>query len=191
MVLIMIGVLLVLLMIGWSLEKFLVQKNWSNPFLNGFYIFNMIFSSPFNVLFATIMTGFIGVILALYEIDIASLLPMHTYKLPIHIDPPIVAVITFSIITIVLFIIIAVFSGLMLYIIWTDSKRIKESYQGLLEYSKKFTFRMPLLMATLGLCLPELGSGSITSFSYKIMLHGLYMVPLFMMLIGKIRLWKK
>ena len=67
-----IGVLLVLLTMGWYLEKFLIKKNWSNPFLNIFYIFNMIFSSPFNVVFGIFMTFFIGVILALYQIDITN-----------------------------------------------------------------------------------------------------------------------
>ncbi|WP_141050639.1 hypothetical protein [Aliarcobacter cryaerophilus] len=62
-----IGVLLVLLTMGWYLEKFLIKKNWSNPFLNIFYIFNMIFSSPFNILFGVIVTSFIGIILALYQ----------------------------------------------------------------------------------------------------------------------------
>jgi hypothetical protein len=64
-----IGVLLVLLTMGWYLEKFLIKKNWSNPFLNIFYIFNMIFSSPFNVVFGIFMTFFIGVILAHHQID--------------------------------------------------------------------------------------------------------------------------
>ncbi len=31
-----IGVLLVLLTMGWYLEKFLIKKNWSNQFLNIF-----------------------------------------------------------------------------------------------------------------------------------------------------------
>ena len=67
-----IGVFLVLLTMGWYLEKFLIKKNWSNQFLNIFYIFNMIFSSPFNILFGVIVTSFIGIILALYQFDIVN-----------------------------------------------------------------------------------------------------------------------
>ena len=174
-----IGVLLVLLTMGWYLEKFLIKKNWSNPFLNIFYIFNMIFSSPFNVVFGIFMTFFIGVILALYQIDITN--PSNTNK---HLGS-LVGVITLSTTTILLFIVFTIFSGITAYRIWADDKKI-EGYLNLLEFSKIFTFRIPLLIVTLGLFLPNLMMGKITSLCYEIMIHGLYVVPIFTLIIKKI-----
>ncbi len=52
MVILVIVFLLFLLLMGLALEWFVIKKHWSNLFLNIFYIFNMIFSSPFNVVFA-------------------------------------------------------------------------------------------------------------------------------------------
>lgn len=175
------GLLLVLLMVGWYLEKFLKEKEWSNPFLNIFYIFNMIFSSPFNVLFGIFTSSFIGIILALYQFDIVN--SSNNIK---NVYPPIAAVITFSTITIVLFIILTLLSGLSVYCIWASDKRRIKNYQSLLEFSKIFTFRMPLLIVTLGLCLPNLRLGEVTSLSYWIMIHGLYVVPIFMLVTKKI-----
>ena len=177
-----IGVLLVLLTMGWYLEKFLIKKNWSNPFLNIFYIFNMIFSSPFNILFGVIVTSFIGIILALYQFDIVNPSNTNITKL---INPPIAGVITFSIITTILFIVLTIFSAITVYRIWADDKEIKD-YKNLLEFSKRFIFRIPLLIVTLGFFLPNLMMGKITSLSYKIMIHGLYVVPIFMLIIKKI-----
>ena len=175
-----IGVLLVLLTMGWYLEKFLIKKNWSNPFLNIFYIFNMIFSSPFNVVFGIFMTFFIGVILALYQIDIGNSNSGNK-----HLDL-LVEVIILSITSIVLFVVFTIFSALVSYIIWIDRERLKINYQSLLEFSKIFTFRIPLLIVTLGLFLPNLMMGKITSLSYEIMIHGLYVVPIFTLIIKKI-----
>lgn len=174
-----IGVLLVLLTMGWYLEKFLIKKNWSNPFLNIFYIFNMIFSSPFNVVFGIFMTFFIGVILALYQIDITN--PSNTNK---HLGS-LVGVITLSTTTILLFIVFTIFSGITAYRIWADDKEIKD-YKNLLEFSKRFIFRIPLLIVTLGFFLPNLMMGKIASLSYEIMIHGLYVVPIFTLIIKKI-----
>ena len=174
-----IGVLLVLLTMGWYLEKFLIKKNWSNPFLNIFYIFNMIFSSPFNVVFGIFMTFFIGVILALYQIDITN--PSNTNK---HLGS-LVGVITLSTTTILLFIVLTIFSAITVYRIWADDKEIKD-YKNLLEFSKRFIFRIPLLIVTLGFFLPNLMMGKIASLSYEIMIHGLYVVPIFTLIIKKI-----
>ncbi|MDN5096411.1 hypothetical protein [Aliarcobacter butzleri] len=177
-----IGILVVLLTIGWYLEKFLIKKNWSNPFLNTFYIFNMIFSSPFNVLFGVIVTSFIGIILALYQFDIVNPSNTNITKL---INPPIAGIITLSIITIILFIVLTIFSGITVYRIWADDKGIK-GYKNLLEFSKRFIFRIPLLIVTLGFFLPNLMMGEITSLSYEIMVHGLYVIPIFMLITKKI-----
>ena len=97
----------------------------------------MIFSSPFNVVFGIFMTFFIGVILALYQIDITN--PSNTNK---HLGS-LVGVITLSTTTILLFIVFTIFSGITAYRIWADDKKI-EGYLNLLEFSKIFTFRIPL-----------------------------------------------
>ena len=174
-----IGILAVLLTIGWYLEKFLIKKNWSNPFLNTFYIFNMIFSSPFNVVFGIFKTFFIGAILALYQIDITN--PSNTNK---HLGS-LVGVITLSTTTILLFIVFTIFSGITAYRIWADDKKI-EGYLNLLEFSKNFTFRIPLLIVTLGFFLPNFMMGRITSLCYEIMIHGLYVIPIFMLITKRI-----
>lgn len=135
-----IGILLVLLAIGWYLEKFLIKKNWSNPFINIFYIFNMIFSSPFNVIFGIIMTFFIGAILALYQIDIGNSSSGNK-----HLDI-LIEVIMLSTTSIVLFVVFTIFSALVSYIIWIDRERLKINYQSLIEFSKIFAFRIPLLI---------------------------------------------
>ncbi|MCR8709873.1 hypothetical protein [Aliarcobacter butzleri] len=175
-----IGILLVLLAIGWYLEKFLIKKNWSNPFLNTFYIFNMIFSSPFNVIFGIIMTFFIGAILALYQIDIGNSSSGNK-----HLDL-LVEVIMLSTTSIVLFVVFTIFSALVSYILWIDRERLKINYQSLIEFSKIFAFRIPLLIVTLGLFLPNLMMGRITSLCYEIMIHGLYVIPIFMLITKKI-----
>ncbi|MEV9498878.1 hypothetical protein [Aliarcobacter butzleri] len=175
-----IGILAVLLTIGWYLEKFLIKKNWSNPFLNIFYIFNMIFSSPFNVIFGIIMTFFIGAILALYQIDIDNSNSGNK-----HLDL-LVEVIILSITSIVLFVVFTIFSALVSYIIWIDRERLKINYQSLIKFSKVFAFRIPLLIVTLGLFLPNLMMGKITFLCYEIMIHGLYVIPIFMLITKKI-----
>ncbi len=175
-----IGILLVLLAIGWYLEKFLIKKNWSNPFLNTFYIFNMIFSSPFNVVFGIFMTFFIGAILALYQIDIGNSSSGNK-----HLDI-LIEVIMLSTTSIVLFVVFTIFSALVSYIIWIDRERLKINYQSLIEFSKIFAFRIPLLIVTLGLFLPNLMMGRITSLCYEIMIHGLYVIPIFMLITKKI-----
>ena len=101
------------------------------------------------------------------------------------INPPIAGVITFSIITTILFIVLTIFSAITVYRIWADDKEIKD-YKNLLEFSKRFIFRIPLLIVTLGFFLPNLMMGKITSLSYEIMIHGLYVVPIFMLIIKKI-----
>ncbi|WP_419677920.1 hypothetical protein ACN2EN_11535 [Aliarcobacter lanthieri] len=126
------------------------------------------------------MTFFIGVILALYQIDIIN--PSNTNK---HLDS-LAEVITLSTTTILLFIVFTIFSGITAYRIWADDKNIK-GYQNLLEFSKKFTFRTPLLIVSLGLFLPNLMMGEISSLSYEIMIHGLYIVPIFMLIKKSIR----
>lgn len=177
------GLLIVLLMLGWYLEKFLKEKEWSNPFLNTFYIFNMMFSSPFSVIFGIFMSSFVGIILSLYQFNIVNSSNMNRH----HIDPQIAGVITLSTTTTILFIILTVFSALVIYAFWADAKRLKiVNYQNLLEFSKIFTFRIPLLIITLGLFLPNCMVGKITSLSYWIMIHGLYVVPIFMLVIKKI-----
>ncbi|MCG3663113.1 hypothetical protein L5F37_06840 [Aliarcobacter butzleri] len=180
-----IGILLVLLAIGWYLEKFLIKKNWSNPFLNTFYIFNMIFSSPFNVIFGIIIIFFIGAILALYQIDIGNSSSGNK-----HLDL-LVEVIMLSTTSIVLFVVFTIFSALVSYILWIDRERLKINYQSLIEFSKIFAFRIPLLIVTLGLFLPNLMMGKITSLCYEIMIHGLYIVPIFMLITKKINFWIK
>lgn len=176
-----IGILLVLLAIGWYLEKFLIKKNWSNPFLNTFYIFNMIFSSPFiNVIFGIIMTFFIGAILALYQIDIGNSSSGNK-----HLDL-LVEVIILSTTSIVLFVVFTIFSALVSYILWIDRGRLKINYQSLIEFSKIFAFRISLLIVTLGLFLPNFMMGRITSLCYEIMIHGLYVIPIFMLITKKI-----
>ncbi|RXI37036.1 hypothetical protein CRU99_12725 [Malaciobacter mytili] len=175
------GLLIILLIIGQYLGNFLKKKNWSNPFLNIFYILNMIFSSPFNVMFGVFTSSFIGIILALYQFDITNSSNMNI-KL---IDPPIATTITLSITTIVLFIILTIFSGLTAYYIWAHDERKIKGYKSLLEFSKIFTFRIPLLIITLGLCLPNFREGEVTSLSYWMMIHGLYVVPIFMLVIKK------
>lgn len=175
-----IGILLVLLAIGWYLEKFLIKKNWSNPFINIFYIFNMIFSSPFNVIFGIIMTFFIGAILALYQIDIGNSSSGNK-----HLDI-LIEVIMLSTTSIVLFVVFTIFSALVSYIIWIDRERLKINYQSLIKFSKIFAFRIPLLIVTLGFFLPNFMMGRITSLSYEIMIHGLYVIPIFMLITKKI-----
>mgnify|MGYP006869478102 FL=1 len=96
-----------------------------------------------------------------------------------------VGVITLSTTTILLFIVFTIFSGITAYRIWADDKKI-EGYLNLLEFSKIFTFRIPLLIVTLGLFLPNLMMGRITSLCYEIMIHGLYVVPIFTLIIKKI-----
>lgn len=59
------------------------------------------------------------------------------------INPPIAGVITFSIITTILFIVLTIFSAITVYRIWADDKEIKD-YKNLLEFSKRFIFRIPL-----------------------------------------------
>ncbi|WP_301347923.1 hypothetical protein [Aliarcobacter butzleri] len=72
-----------------------------------------------------------------------------------------------------------------MYRIWADDKGIK-GYKNLLEFSKRFIFRIPLLIVTLGFFLPNLMMGEITSLSYEIMVHGLYVIPIFMLITKKI-----
>ena len=72
-----------------------------------------------------------------------------------------------------------------MYRIWADDKEIKD-YKNLLEFSKRFIFRIPLLIVTLGFFLPNLMMGKIASLSYEIMIHGLYVVPIFTLIIKKI-----
>lgn len=175
-----IGILLVLLAIGSYLEKFLIKKNWSNPFINIFYIFNMIFSSPFNVIFGIIMTFFIGAILALYQIDIGNSSSGNK-----HLDI-LIEVIMLSTTSIVLFVVFTIFSALVSYIIWIDRERLKINYQSLIKFSKIFAFRIPLLIVTLGFFLPNFMIGRITSLCYEIMIHGLYVIPIFMLITKKI-----
>ena len=101
------------------------------------------------------------------------------------INPPIAGVITFSIITTILFIVLTIFSAITVYRIWADDKEIKD-YKNLLEFSKRFIFRIPILIVTLGFFLPNLMMGKIASLSYEIMIHGLYVVPIFTLIIKKI-----
>lgn len=172
MVILVIVFLLFLLLMGLALEWFVIKKHWSNLFLNTFYIFNMIFSSPFNVVFA------VFILYNLYENGILIINERVVTETNI---------ISISLTTNILFIIISIFISMIVYLFWTFYKKIKISYQSLIDYSKIFTFRIPLLIITLGLSQPNGGSEwTIPFFSLLIMVNGLYVVPLFMLFINKI-----
>lgn len=160
-----------LLLIGLLIEKFLVKKNWSNPFINGFYIFNMIFSSPFNVIVALFI---------LANLLDNGILNINGY---IHGSSNIISI---SSITILLFIVLTSLIGLTVYFLWTYFnyyRKIKINYQSLVYFSKIFIFRIPLLIITLGLSYPDSGTEWSRTFILSfIMLSGLYVVPLFMLI---------
>ncbi|MDK2083787.1 hypothetical protein PT502_08220 [Aliarcobacter butzleri] len=168
-----IGILVVLLTIGWYLEKFLIKKNWSNPFLNTFYIFNMIFSSPFNIMFAVFILHYS------FEYNILNIFDKFS-------------IIFFgitNIYTISLFIGLCTIFSLLIYIIWIFYKGLGISYQSLVDHSKIFVFRIPLLIITCGFFKPSSDAGTewtIPFLSYLIMMNGLYVVPIFMLYINKI-----
>lgn len=173
MVILVIVFLLFLLLMGLALEWFVIKKHWSNLFLNIFYIFNMIFSSPFNVVFAVFI---------LYNLYENSIVLITHEKVVTETN-----IISISLTTNILFIIISIFISIIVYLLWTFYKKIKISYQSLIDYSKIFTFRIPLLIITFGLFQPDIGSKYTVPFiSLLIMVNGLYVVPLFMLFINKI-----
>jgi len=166
-------VVILLLWLGLSLENFLVQKNWSNPFLNGFYIFSMIFSSPMNVMFAVFILEY------LFEYRILNIFD----RFGIVFDG-----IT-NIATISLFIALCTFLSLFIYILWIYYHGFKISYQSLLDFSRMFIFRAPLLILTCGYFKPSADAGTdwtVPFLSHLTMMNGLYLVPL-LMIMRKIR----
>jgi len=161
------GLLLVLLMIGWYLEKFLKEKEWSNPFLNTFYIFNMIFSSPFSVMFA------IYTLHLLFENKIFEIFEKFS----------IIYLGLTNISTISLFLVLNIACSLLIYFVWTFIKNVSINYQSLLDFSKIFIFQAPLLLIVYGFFVDSTTAGTewtIPFLSYWIMINGLYVVPLFM-----------
>lgn len=154
----LIGILIFLLLTGILVERFLQKKNWSNPFINTFYIFNMIFSSPFNIIVGIYIMILIGAETELYRIYYSST-------------------------TITISVIVAVLVALTAYFLWTrNGVTIKISYKSLVEFSKIFMFRIPLLLITLGFFPALCYQDKITiAYSFKIMEHGVYVVPLFML----------
>ncbi|MBF7065315.1 hypothetical protein [Aliarcobacter butzleri] len=101
--------LLFLLLMGLALEWFVIKEYWSNLFLNTFYIFNMIFSSPFNVVFSVYI---------LYNLYENSIVLITHEKVVTETN-----IISISLTTNILFIIISIFISMIVYLFGHFIKR--------------------------------------------------------------------
>jgi hypothetical protein len=163
-------VIVLLLCLGLAFETFLVQKKWSNSFLNSFCIFNMIFSSPINVMLSVYTLHY------LFEYRILSIFG----QLNINFYDGIT-----NSVTILLFILLCICINLIVYIVWVLYRGFKISFQSLHDFSKIFIFRAPLLILTFGHFKPSIDAGTdftVPFLSHLTMMHGLYIVPLFIVL---------